>query len=55
MALNNYKQSLYDEYNDEVAQVEKEYAEGKITADQLKKYLVNLHNNLQTNLDEIES
>ena len=46
------RQDAYDCYNDEVDQVEEEFADGKISPEQRRIYLDNLFNNLQSDLNE---
>ena len=52
MSTARYRQECYDCYNDEVRQVEEDFEEGRITAQDRSNYLRNLYNNLQSDLSE---
>lgn len=49
-----YRSQAYTRYNDEVAQVEEEFEDGRITAEQRRTYLDNLYNNLMSELTEMD-
>lgn len=52
MSTSRFRQECYETYNDEVRQVEEEFQDGRITAEQRRTYLENLHNNLQSDLSD---